>query len=294
MNKSASKYFQPDYREKGNEFMHMREDLQNIPVLAVDVANQVTRLGLFREDCLQATWSLTTPAHITADEARQSIATFLDTIRDGLLLDDGREARKLALRPILSCVVPDLTQTWNQALRSISRHRPLVVGPGIKTGIQMNYNDPSELGSDRIADIVAAKGLYGYPLIIVDCGITINYQVLDNEGVYVGGLIVPGLSLSARALAQAAARLPLVELSVPVGVLGKNTQESLQSGIIRGEAARANGLIEMIWQELGYGTTIVLAGEDASLIVPFINHEVHIDNDLTLTGLNELARMNRR
>ena len=270
--------------------MKMETNAQNTHVLAVDVANQITRLGLFCEDELLATWSITTPSHLTTDEAWLAVTTFLDKVRD----EEKPSILSKSVKAVLSCVVPDLTNTWSEALRSISNQRPLVVGPGVKTGIQMNYNDPSEMGSDRIADMVAAKKLYGYPLIIIDCGTTINYQVLDSAGIYVGGLIVPGLRLSARILAEAAARLPRIELHMPAGVLGKNTQESLQSGIIRGEAARINGLIEMIWQELTYETAIVIAGEDAALLAPLLNHDAQIANNLTLTGLNELHKMNRR
>ena len=268
----------------------MDTNAQSIYVLAADVANQITRFGLFCEDELLATWSITTPSHLTTDEAWLAVITFLNKVRDEKL--PGIQPQ--SIKPVLSCVVPDLTNTWSEALRSIGNQRPLVVGPGVKTGIQMNYNDPSEMGSDRIADIVAAKKLYGYPLIIIDCGTTINYQVLDSAGIYVGGLIVPGLRLSARILAEAAARLPRIELRIPTGVLGKNTQESLQSGIIRGEVARINGLIEMIWQELTHETAIVLAGEDAALLAPLLDHDAQIADNLTLIGLSELYKMNRK
>lgn len=266
----------------------MIPSIQKTSVLAVDVTNQSTQFGLFEDDRLLAVWSITTPARITRDEAWLAVMNFLNCVQDK------ESGSSLSLRAILSSVVPDLTSTWSEALHSLSGHRPIVVGPGIKTAIQMSYNNPSELGSDRIAAIVAAKKLYGSPLVIIDCGITINYQVLDLEGVYVGGLIVPGLSLSARVLAEATARLPIVELSIPTGILGKNTQESLQSGIVRGEAARINGLIEMISNEIGYEATIVMTGKDAALLAPLLKRDVEIESNLILIGLHELFKMNSR
>ena len=269
-------------------------DTQAPCVLAVDVANQITRFGLFSEDSLQASWSIITPALITTDEAHLAVMNFLDNIEFDCCCDEEEECCVVSFETILSCVVPDLSNTWLEALQSMSRQRPLVVGPGIKTGLPMKYNDPSEVGSDRIADMVASKKLFGFPLISIDCDTTINLQVLDREGAYVGGLIVPGLSLSAKILAQTAARLPIVELSIPATVLGKNTRESIQSGIIRGEAARIDGLIDMIWQELAYETTLVLSGETAALLASLLQHEVLIDDNLTLTGLYELYKLNRK
>jgi len=260
----------------------MKETLKAPCVLAVDVANQITRFGLFCGDELQASWSVTTPARITSDEARLTIKSFLG------------EEQADSLEAILSCVVPDLSNTWFEALRGVSKQRPLVVSPGIKTGLHMNYNDPSEVGSDRIADMVAAKKLFGFPLVIIDCDTTINYQVLSQDGSYVGGLISAGPTLTAQALSQVAARLPIIELSLPQTVLGKNTRESIQSGIIRGEAASINGLIEMIWTELGYKTTVVLSGEHAALFAPLLSHEAVIGNNLTLIGLNEIYKLNRK
>ncbi|MCL2529025.1 MAG: type III pantothenate kinase [Coriobacteriia bacterium] len=263
----------------------MKDNLQAPYVLAVDVANQITRFGLFSGDALQASWSVTTPARITSDEARLTIKSFLQ---------DSLETGEVTLDAILSCVVPDLSNTWFEALRTLCKQRPLVVSPGIKTGLHMNYNDPSEVGSDRIADMVAAKKLFGYPLIIIDCDTTINYQVLCQDGSYVGGLIAAGPALTAQALSQAAAKLPIIELSLPQTVLGKNTRESIQSGIIRGEVASINGLIEMIWAELGYETTVVLSGEHAPLFAPLLSHEAVIGNNLTLIGLSEIYKLNRK
>ncbi len=270
---------------------------QNAPLpntLVVDVGNQTTCFGLFHGDSLEATWSITTPTRITVDEIKLSISDFFRSLEDSRLFEEEVSVPSGRIESILSCVIPDLTNKWVTALRSVCKLRPLVVGPGLKTGLKMDFNDPAEVGPDRIADIVAAKDRYGYPLVVIDCGFTINYQVLDAEGCFVGGLIVPGLMLSATSLSQAAARLPIVELGIANAILGKNTRESMQSGIIMGEVARITGLIEAIWQELGYETDVVLAGEDAYLLAPLLTHTVHVDETLTLKGLYLLNKINRK
>lgn len=268
----------------------MRYDSDTAPseLLAVDIGNRTTCFGLFGEEQLKHTWTVTTAPHATVDEVKLSILSFMATLDDSFFSGEGIKDRRLHLDSILSCVVPDLTNTWVEALRSLCAQRPLVVGPGLKTGIQMKYNDPAEVGSDRIADIVAAKQVHGFPVVIIDCGMTINYAILDKDGAFVGGLIVPGISLSVAALAQAAARLPIVGLSSPKTVIGKNTRESMQSGIINGEIARIDGLIDMIWEELGYETKVILSGPDASLLKPLLNHDTQVDDTLTLKGLKLL------
>ncbi|WP_270575509.1 type III pantothenate kinase, partial [Candidatus Collinsella stercoripullorum] len=113
---------------------------------------------------------------------------------------------------ILSCVVPALTDIWRRALRSFGGARPLVVGPGLRTGVRMRYDDPSEVGPDRIADVVAARARWGAPAVVVDLGTTTNFEVVDAEGAFAGGIIAPGIALGARSLSEAAARLPAIEL----------------------------------------------------------------------------------
>lgn len=261
-------------------------------VLVVDVGNQITRFGLFGKTPLARSWTITTKESVTIDEARLSIEAFLvhETERPFAKVLEGEGG----FDSILSSVVPDHTHVWTSALATICGRKPLVVGPGLKTGIKMKYNDPSELGSDRIATIVAAKEFHGFPLVVIDCGTVINYQTLDSEGAFVGGLITPGLDLSAKALSQAAARLPIVELTESTSVLGKNSRESIKAGIIFGEVGRIEGLLERIWSELGYKTRVVLVGKDAHRLAPLLNFEPLVDDDLTLQGLNILYDMNRR
>lgn len=276
--------------------MAMTADAQEISpttMLAVDIGNTVTRFGLFDGGTLRATWSVTTPDRMTADEAHLAIAGFLTTMPPGSG-EPGRASTAYPHDAIVSCVVPDLTDVWVVALHASCGRRPLVVGPGLKTGIKMRYNDPSEVGSDRVADLIAARATYGAPLVVVDMGTTTNFEIIDDEGAFAGGLIAPGLALSAKALAQAAARLPVIEIKAPATIIGKNTREAMQAGIVMGEVARIDGLVDLVWNELGYETGIVVTGADAATIAALSRHEVVSDDTLTLRGLNLLYEMNRR
>lgn len=262
-------------------------------VLAVDVGNTVTRFGLFCVGSLEATWEITTPSRMTADEACLAIAGFVDMLARGAAVGD----TKTLPRPsdgIVSCVVPDLTEVWAEALRVECGRRPLVVGPGLKTGIKMHYNDPSEVGPDRVADLAAAKADHGAPLVVIDMGTTTNFEVIDKDGAFAGGLIAPGLALAAKALAQAAARLPIIEVKAPASIIGKSTKEAMQAGVVMGEVARIDGLVDLVWEELGYETGIVVSGADATVIAALSRHELVVDDTLTLRGLYLLYAANRR
>jgi type III pantothenate kinase len=254
----------------------------------------VTRVALFADDEIVASRTTTTLRQVTVDEVRSILSAFSQSL-DGIRTNR-EDAQLSAPLPgaILSCVVPDVTGIWVEALRDECVQPPLVVGPGLKTGIKMNYSDPAELGSDRIADIVAARAYYKSPLIIVDFGVITTMQAIDANGVFVGGMIAPGLSLGACSLSQTGARLPVIEVKVPRSVLGKTTREAMQSGVVLGEAARIDGLIDMAWRELGYETDIVLAGTNAGLLKTLLVHRAHADETLTLKGLNLLSKMNRR
>ena len=171
-------------------------------VLTVDVGNTTTNIGQFSiehaegpspasnpEPTLLGSCALTTPARITADEARiqlkQALALMPNDPLDGV---------------VLSCVVPTLTDSWRTALARACSSRPLVIGPGIKTGVRMNYDDPAEVGPDRIADVVAARATYGSPVLAIDLGTTTNFEAIDDGGAFAGGIIAPGVALGARRL----------------------------------------------------------------------------------------------
>ncbi len=260
-------------------------------MLAVDVGNTVTRLGLFADGALAATWEATTAEHLTVDEARLVVTGFLDALARRSA-DEG--APSSAGDAIVSCVVPDLTDVWASALRAECGRRPLVVGPGLKTGIRMRYRDPAEVGPDRVADLAAALADYGGPLVVVDLGTTTNFEVVDAEGTFLGGIIAPGLALGAKALAQAAARLPHVELKAPASVIGTSTREAVQAGVVMGEVARIDGLVDMVLAELGCEAEVVVTGANAAAMAALLRHDARADDTLTLRGLHRLYELNRR
>jgi type III pantothenate kinase len=279
-------------------------------ILAVDVGNTVTCLGLFERGELLATWDMATRNTMTVDEIRLALHGFLKVLdveenpaRAGGAMRTGSAARTqtglahtspMPDDGIISCVVPSLTSEYATALEKEFGRRPLVVGPGIKTGIKMHYDDPAEVGPDRIAAMVAAVESYALPLAVVDLGTATNILVLDAQGVFIGGLIAPGLELSARALSQAAARLPVIEIKPPAQVIGKNTRDAMRSGFILGETARIEGLIDMIWNELGEEGEIIVTGMDAGKIAQLLAYDVQVDDTLTLRGLDLLYTRNRK
>jgi type III pantothenate kinase len=272
-----------------------------VSVLAVDVGNTVTRYGLFNGADLMVTWDVATRDSLTADEIRLSLHGFLDVL---LIRKSFADSVEEISRPeddtldptdgIVSCVVPSLLRVYVDALESEFGCRPLIVGPGLKTGLKMHYNDPAEIGSDRIADMIAARASYRSPLAIVDLGTATNITVLDADGVFIGGIIAPGLALSAKALSHAAARLPTVEIALPASVIGKNTHDAMQAGFVLGETARIDGLIEMIWDEIGEEGEVIVTGTDAGAVAEVLAHDVHVDDTLTLRGLSLLYDLNRK
>lgn len=262
-------------------------------VLAVDVGNTTTRLGIFAQvgaagDEPLDTFELTTPERLTADEARLLVTQFAS------FSPDAPEASRKIAGCILSCVVPALVEPWRRALDAVCERRALVVGPGLKTGIRMDYHDPSEVGPDRIADAVAARALLGAPAIAVDMGTTVNIEVIDAAGHFAGGVIAPGLALGANALASSAARLPHIELAAPSHVIGKSTREAMLSGVVLGEAIRVDGLVARIERELGALAPVVLTGDDAASFSHLLAHECVVDPTLTLRGLHLLYLANAR
>ena len=282
-------------------------------LLAVDVGNTRTSLGVFDGDELLATWTLTTPSSLTADEAfdiafsalcsmsqrisgvlRNHVGDASETVRDGSMEDAPSLDPDSVSDAVLSCVVPDLASAWLEALRELTGRRPLSVGPGIKTGIRMKYRDPAEVGADRIADLAAVLGNYEPPAIVVDLGTTTNFEVIDADGVFLGGIIAPGMALGARSLADRAAKLPVIDIVAPKAVIGTCTREAMQSGVVLGEIARIDGLLAMIEREQPAEYSIIVTGSNAAAVAPLLDHDATADATLTLRGLARLHSLNRR
>src|SRR6188508_3158474 len=240
-------------------------------LLAVDVGNTQTALGLYRDGELADHWRLATERTSTADELGVLLGGLLDFESvDGICL---------------ASTVPVLVREW-EALAAKWAHAPLlVVGPGVKTGIPIRYDDPREVGADRIVNAVAARERYGAPVIVVDFGTSTNFDVVSPEGEYVGGVLAPGIETSMEALFARAARLVKVDYVTPAAVIGKTTVGGLQSGLVYGFAGQVDGIVGRIREELGVAARTVATGGLADLIAPHAKTLDRIDPHLTLEGL---------
>jgi type III pantothenate kinase len=248
-------------------------------LLAVDVGNTQTALGLYGQDGLSDHWRLATERSTTADE--------LGVLIGGLLDFDTVEGICLA------CTVPVLVREWELLAEKWAGAPLLVVGPGVKTGIPIRYDDPREVGPDRIVNSVAAKERHGAPVIVVDFGTSTNFDVVSPAGEYVGGVLAPGIEISMEALFARAARLVKVDYAAPPSVIGKTTVAGLQSGLVYGFAGQVDGIVERIREELGAEAPAIATGGLADLVAPHSRTIASVDPFLTLAGLQMIWELNR-
>ncbi len=253
-------------------------------LLAVDVGNTQTVLGLFAEKRLAGHWRISTNASLTADELRVKVAGLLAL--DGLSWDDVASV-------ILASVVPRVTAAWEDLVAASCDCDIMEVGPGLKTGMPIKYDNPHEVGADRIVNGVAAYARVGGPVVIVDFGTATTIDVIDASGAYLGGAIAPGVETSAEALFTKAARLSKVDLEPPSAVIGTNTRMSVQAGLLLGEAAMVDGLVRRTWSELGTETPVIATGGLAERMATLCDTITEVDMDLTLTGLLMIFERNR-
>jgi type III pantothenate kinase len=252
-------------------------------LLAVDVGNTETVLGVFRDDELAWHWRLATVPERTADELALLFGGFLET--QDLSFD------RHVTGVVISSVVPTATQALRDMVSGYFHFAPVVVEPGVKTGVPVLTDNPKEVGADRIVNALAAFTKYGGPDIVVDFGTATTFDAVSAGGEYLGGAIAPGIQISARALYERAARLPRVELSAPRSVVGKNTVESLQSGIVYGYAAMVDGMVDRMAKDLGTPSVIATGGL-ASIIVDECATIEHHEPWLTLEGLRLVFEKN--
>lgn len=254
-------------------------------LLAVDVGNTQTHLGVFKRDRLVHQWRASTDARRTADELALTFGEFLS-------LADLSFSREITGVSICS-VVPRATQELRTMTLRYFGFSPVVVEPGVKTGIAVRIDHPREAGADRIANAVSAHDMFpGNAVIVVDFGTTINFDVVTAGGEYVGGAIAPGLDSSASALFSATARLPRVELIAPEAAIGRNTEAALQSGIIFGAAGLVDGLVARIGEELGGDARVIATGGLAQTVVDHCRRVELIEPNLTLMGLRLIFERN--
>ena len=248
-------------------------------LLAVDCGNTQTVFGLYDGDRLVEQWRVATDATRTGDELGTLIGDLVD-------LDT-------VTGVCLSSTVPTLIREYEHFAERWAKAPLLIVGPGARSGIPIRYDDPRQVGPDRIANSVAARERYGAPCVVVDFGTSTNFDVVSAEGEYVGGVLAPGIEISMEALFARAARLTKVDFAEPASVIGKTTSDALQSGLVYGFAGQVDGIVEAMRGELGDGARVVATGGLAELIAPHAATVGRIDPWLTLEGLRLVWERNR-
>jgi type III pantothenate kinase len=240
-------------------------------LLAVDCGNTQTVFGLYDGERLVEQWRVATDATRTGDELGTLIGDLVDL--------------ETVTGVCLSSTVPTLIREYEQFAERWARAPLLIVGPGARSGIPIRYDDPRQVGPDRIANSVAAKERYGAPCIVVDFGTSTNFDVVSAEGEYVGGVLAPGIEISMEALFARAARLTKVDFAEPPSVIGKTTTDALQSGLVYGFAGQVDGIVKRIRGEIGDSARVVATGGLADLIAPHSETIELVDPHLTLEGL---------
>ncbi len=253
-------------------------------LLVVDIGNTNTVLGLYEGDRLRADWRLSTHHSRTPDEWGIELA--------GLFALRGI-AREVVDAAIIYSVVPPLTGILVEMIQGHFGVEPLIVGPGVNNGIRILYENPQEVGADRIVNSVAALASVGGPAIVIDFGTATTFDYISAKGEYVGGVITPGPGISLEALYQRAAKLYRVEMTKPPRVVGRNTVHAIQSGIIFGYVAMVDGLVRRIQQENGVKARVLATGGFAELLAPESETIEEVDEFLTLDGLRILHERNR-
>jgi type III pantothenate kinase len=254
-------------------------------LLAVDAGNTHTVFGLFRSERLAAHWRVATRTEITEDE----LGVLLHALFRGVGEDPGDVEGM-----IVASVVPDLNAVLAATGERYFHCAPVFVGPGVRTGIRILSENPHEVGADRIVNAIAARERYGSPVVVVDFGTATTFDVVGPGGEYLGGVIAPGVGISAEALFARAARLHRVGIRRPERVIGRSTEQSLQSGLFHGYTALVEGLVRRIRTELGLDAPVVATGGLAPIFEPALDFLEAVDPGLTLDGLRLVWRMNAR
>ena len=253
-------------------------------ILVIDVGNTHTVIGVYKDEKLLGHWRISTNLKKTEDEY-------------GILIKGLLDNSKLSLADIkgivISCVVPPIIWILKKMSADYFKVSPIIIGPGIKTGIYIKTDHPNEVGADRIVNAIAAYKLYGGPVIIIDFGTATTFCAVNKDGVYLGGAIAPGIEISAEALAEKTAKLPKIEVSKPQHSIGSNTIAAMKSGIFFGYLGLTNELIRRFKKELGEDSLVVATGGYSELIGNECNLIDKINPFLTLIGLYLVYEMNK-
>lgn len=254
-------------------------------LLAIDIGNTNLVIGCFRGDELKFKARIATDYSRTSDQYGVEIKNMMEVY--GVRVSDIEDC-------IISSVVPPVFNSVRTGVWKVIGKQPMVVGPGLKTGLNIHVDVPSQVGSDRIVIAVAALAEYKAPLILMDLGTATTIEVVEPENRYLGGVIFPGVKVSLEALSSRAAQLPGISLDKPKQVIGKNTVDCMRSGMMYGTAAMIDGLVERMEAELGHECTLIATGGMAQFITPLCKREIILDKNLLLKGLNVIYKKNKR
>ena len=254
-------------------------------ILTVDIGNSNIVIGGVEGDQIVFEARVRTESTKTSDQYCVDLKILLDV--HGICVDRIEGA-------IIASVVPQVLNSLQTAIKKLTGKNSLVVGPGLKTGLDIRLDNPSQTGADLVVGCVAALREHKAPMIIIDMGTATTMVVLDKNGALVGGCICPGVKLSMDALTNGTALLPGLQLDQPKKAIGRNTIDCMRSGIMMGTACMLDGMVERMEQELGYKTTVIATGGIAKFVIPMCRREIIYDKDLLVKGLAELYRDNTR
>jgi type III pantothenate kinase len=252
-------------------------------LLVVDVGNTQTHFGAFQGEELLEHWRFATVRQSTADELGAALSNLLE------LRGYGFENLQAS---IVSSTVPQLEPEWTAVAERYLGHEMLVVGPGLRTGMAIRYDNPREIGADRLVNAVAIRERFGGPAVCVDFGTATTFDVVSRDGEYIGGALMTGIEISLDALSERGARLPKIELAQPRGVVGKNTIDAIRSGVVYGYAGAVDAILRRLYDELGERLAVVATGGLGRLVVPYTEEIKEVDDLLTLTGLRLIYERN--
>ncbi len=253
-------------------------------LLAIDIGNTNIVIGGIKDN------QIVFEARIATDRSKTSDQYAVD-IKDILSLFDVKAEDIQDC--IISSVVPPVFNSVRTGILKVTGKSPMVVGPGLKTGLKIHMDNPAQVGSDRIVIAVAALAEYKPPLILMDLGTATTLEVVGEDNSYLGGCIIPGVRISLDALTSRTAQLPGIRLERPKRVIGKNTVDCMRSGIMYGTAAMMDGMLDRIEGELGTSATVVATGGIAQFIIPLCHREIKLEKDLMLKGLNLIYQKNK-
>lgn len=252
-------------------------------ILTVDIGNSNIVIGGVREDEIVFEARLRTDATKTSDEYCLDVKSLMDVY--GIAPSEVEGA-------IIASVVPQVLNSFQTAIKKLTGKTPLVVGPGLKTGLNILLENPGQTGADLVVGSVAALREHKPPLTVIDMGTATTISVLDKNGAYIGGAIIPGVKISMDALTDRTALLPGLQLDQPKRAIGRNTVDAMRSGIMMGAACMLDGMIARMEEELGYKTTVIATGGIAKFIIPLCRREMLYDKDLLTKGLVALYKEN--